>query len=351
MQRMKPEDKRGNGLDDRWQTSGMKRDHVCSLVHRDSPTLMTSTIVVQLSDTDHIAVSTCSITYEYVVAGVDLKKLEEAFGRVASRWRLLAGRVEWNAKLRRYHIRVPLGEQLQSNHPVVSFTSSEHLDLSLGVRAMHLDASSACILTSPPGKYFRTPSTPNSLHTLASQNLPIVSIHVSTLQDCVCIGLTLPHGVFDGVGMGMVIQALDAELNGKDWEVPAIQEANLLVSAQKGLEEGPSLVDDRPDWTERLSEDFTSMGILGLGRFVLSLAYETYWHKAKRRGVFLGENVIRKIVDEVKQQVSSKGTDWVSTGDILVAWLFKVHLASVRPLIIYLLTIPTGGLSRRIGQQ
>jgi len=285
---------------------------------------MADTLINPLSDSDHVGVSTSSITYGYVLkTEVDQKKIKEAFERVVDKWRLLAGRVEWNAETGRHQIRVPMpGKPLPSDYPLVTFTSATHPDVSLNPE--RLDASSACVLSRPSFKYFRHPNTPNAIGAWASQNLPIISIHVSTLQDCTGVGIVFPHGVFDGFGMGLVIHALDAEMNGKEWEVPAVREVNLLTGAFKELREAPPLV-DRPYWTERLSELFTPMSVSGLGRFVASMAYETFWHKVEDRGLFLGADIVKKITDDVKQQVVDEGKGWVSTGDVLLAWLYKVR--------------------------
>jgi hypothetical protein len=172
--------------------------------------------------------------------------------------------------------------------------------------------------------YFSDPAgTPSANKSYATGNLPLVSVHVTILTNATCIGLTLPHGVFDAKGAGEILHAIDAELNGKPWTPPPFSAKNVLLEMLKELqtstmEESPMMVHTR--------REFGGTTFINMGGFVASLAWEYMWHGVETRAVVLGQDMVDKIVKKVKKQVldESGGREWVSTGDILTAWFLKV---------------------------
>ncbi|KAG5633339.1 hypothetical protein DXG03_007546, partial [Asterophora parasitica] len=160
----------------------------------------------------------------YVTKSVDNATLEAAGKRVVDKWRLLAGRLERNPSTSMWCIRVPLDGEVANR---LKFTTSK-LAVTLDAPIIPLDSTSSEILVRPALKYFRHSSTPSSLSAFASSNAPIVSIHVTELSNCACVGISVPHGVFDAFGLGQIIWGLDAELNGKAWTPPPSSETNIM---------------------------------------------------------------------------------------------------------------------------
>ena len=70
--------------------------------------------------------------------------------------------------------------------------------------------------------------------------------------------------------------------------------------------------------------DFTSISVRSVIPFLINLAKEWVWYQATLSAVYLGPRVVEKIVAPVKKQAKEKGTGFVSTGDILVAFFIKV---------------------------
>jgi hypothetical protein len=294
---------------------------------------MTTTVVLPLGRFDHRGITNITMTYGYVVEAVDESILAAAAGRVVEKWRLLAGRVEWDPFTKRFHIRtIPTPHPLPDDNARVTFTVTHLTGKSLGPDYVtEKTTDSFSVLATPPISYFRHPSIPNSMSNYASQKHPLISIHVSHFSDGACVGIVFPHGVFDAIGMGMFIKALDAEIHGKQWDPPKLQLVNVLDRAISNIRDSTPPTNELSLSLTRLKRDIGRAGVATVSRLVASLLYESLWHRSEPRALYLGEAIVKQIVQRVKNEVLAEGKRWVSTGDILFAWLFKVsQLYSVR---------------------
>jgi len=280
-----------------------------------------SSIVVPLSGIDQNGVHTSSITFGYVVRRVNVEALEAAAKHAAEEWRLLAGRVEWNAEKKSYQIRVPVEQSLPKDYALVKFTTSKMPSTKVPIAP--IDDDSAQFLEKPPVKYFRHSSTLNSLSDYASRRAAILSIHVSLTANCACVGVTLPHGLFDATGMGQVVKALNCSLNNLPWIPPKISSSNILTEELERLAVSESVGDPCPPGLVNLQRDFTSVNVKNVLSLGTSMATEMFWHRAKAGAIYLGPNIVEQIVTSVKKQAADEGKGWVSTGDILVAFFLK----------------------------
>ena len=121
--------------------------------------------------------------------------------------------------------------------------------------------------------------------------------------------------------MGMIVKTLDAELNGKDWSPPAVDPVSIVATAYQEFKENP------PQPSEGIANLRKNLSALGVGSGAMlggTEVYERLWHGCQDGIVFMGENVLNKIVARVKKQVLDEGKGWVSTADVLVAWILKV---------------------------
>ncbi|KAG6843483.1 hypothetical protein H0H93_000852, partial [Arthromyces matolae] len=69
-----------------------------------------------------------------------------------------------------------------------------------------------------------------------------------------------------------------------------------------------------------------------------SIAYEVLWNKIETKAVFLGEEVVKGLVKQAKEDVSKeeKGSGWVSTADVISAWFLKSAVSKeVNPNIAF----------------
>lgn len=133
--------------------------------------------------------------------------------------------------------------------------------------------------------------------------------------------------MFDGIGAGMIIHALDCELNGKTWTPPPLFDGeNALMQAFEKLGQEPKLVMSEPSACalEDIKDEFGSMSIKNGISLVSRIGFESLWHKQVTKSLFIGSSVLEKIVGPVKAQALKESRQWVSTGDILASWLVKV---------------------------
>jgi len=159
-----------------------------------------------------------------------------------------------------------------------------------------------------------------------ARNAPILSIHISTLDNCICVGVTVPHGVFDAVGLGLVLKALDCELKGLEWTPPPLDASKIFDEVW----EASIGAETEGDISSGVLVDLLTWRIALLGT-ILSLAITTIrqylWPSRTpipRNGtIYLGPDVVSAIVKCVNDS-SPHSLGTVTTGDILWAWLLKV---------------------------
>ncbi|GAA5981656.1 hypothetical protein JCM11641_003935 [Rhodosporidiobolus odoratus] len=256
-----------------------------------------------------------------------LDRFEAAVCRVVSKWKLLAGRVvklekenTWavdldaptkqSSALTRSRIAKPYHKAVGAAGPLPVLTSS----------------STPSFHPASTLSHFRHSSTPNSLAKLAATAHPILSCHSTVFDDAVAIGLNIPHGVFDAIGTGILVQAINAELRGQDWAMPPPHEANILSAAVQKLLREPQQTEELPP----VLPGFYEASFGGVVRFAVSAAYEKWWHKCSVRYLFLPQDTVDKLVNKVKAEVkeATGGKEYVSTGDVLTAWVLKVRYFS-----------------------
>ncbi|GAA6031838.1 hypothetical protein JCM8097_002014 [Rhodosporidiobolus ruineniae] len=264
-----------------------------------------------------------------------VERLKAAASRVVSKWRVLQGVVK-RLENGRWAIDVPEeGASIPHNH--FGFVT-ETVDLPYHVASGRVD--SAPPLSSAPSGFFPMPNfplfrsfeAPVLLAQYEQQQSPFLHIKVTVLADAFAIGISLAHGIFDGFGMGLVVQALDAELNGKAWpfEVPplfGIEEGNPVVNTLNSLDEDEA-VSAEGGWASEVFDAARNSDGQTAGDQPPSMP----------RFGFLRKVAVEKLVDEVKEVVKNEtgGKDYVSTSDVLTAWLAKAAQAHDRSDAAYL---------------
>ncbi|KAG6917887.1 hypothetical protein DXG01_000496 [Tephrocybe rancida] len=285
---------------------------------------MVGSIIVPLTAYDTIH-NNSGITVAYVVQSVNVSSLRNAALRVVDKWRLMAGHIERSKDLSSWCIRVPMQGDI---HHRLGFTASKvgkHLDPCYFVDTAD---GTTRVFSHPPSEYFRHPSVPNTLEGYLSSDAPILSIHVTELENCACIGIAFTHCVLDAFGMGQFIHALDKELHGKHWDVPPFSETSVLQGVLDDLDAAAPRKDEGID-------DTASSGILGrvfapsdsMKRLIIEiqLAYENRYRNFKTKLVYIPGETLEKLVRITKDEVArlTSGLGFVSTSDIISAWVLK----------------------------
>ncbi|KAK4705615.1 hypothetical protein P7C70_g593, partial [Phenoliferia sp. Uapishka_3] len=183
---------------------------------------------------------------------------------------------------------------------------------------------------------FRHPTTPKTAAEYAKTKSPLLAIHLTILEnqpELVLLGICLPHTIVDASGFGMVVEALGKELKGEEWEAPPFPIDPELNFLEEALEEEISKLEKlerTPNSEEGIPRDFAVASFWGKVFLVFHLLVEYFWWEAETKNLFLGEDVVREIVEPVKREVKemSEGREFVSTGDVLLAWVLKSAYAN-----------------------
>jgi hypothetical protein len=126
----------------------------------------------------------------------------------------------------------------------------------------------------------------------------------------------------------MVIAFLNDELHGRDWTPPLPFSVNSVTLALKALHKMPPPPAEVEASFPPVVEGWVSPNSVGnVARFLSSVLCETFWHRSELRYAFLPKRAVEKLVERTKAEVKQEtnGEEWVSTGDVLLAWALKVR--------------------------
>lgn len=129
------------------------------------------------------------------------------------------------------------------------------------------------------------------------------------------MGISLPHGAFDGTGAGQIHRALEADLLGREWDAPATVAGNALDDAFENLAANTEVEE------VQASAEVAPSPAAGQGDVQpttsLPLVFKT---------LYLGDTVVERIKISASNELrASHPGVYVSSGDVLVAWITKVR--------------------------
>ncbi|GAA5866235.1 hypothetical protein JCM8547_007212 [Rhodosporidiobolus lusitaniae] len=256
---------------------------------------------------------------------LDLDNLKSAVEKVVDKWRLLAGRVVFSKELNTYAVLAPIGA-LPEGYAPLSFAISSTPDKPSPFSDLPvLSSSSGHLIPVPTTSVYKCSSVPTSLAAYAKSEHPITAWHVAVFSDATIIGLSVPHGCFDAHGLGLVMSAVDAELHDREWVVPPLTAENQL---DKRLDEVKKMEfsEDEKNATPPPMIGWTgAWPPSNVVKLLSNGLFESKWHQAEDGCVFVGRELLDDVVKEVKTkvQLETAGQEFVSEGDILVAWFYK----------------------------
>ena len=155
-------------------------------------------------------------------------------------------------------------------------------------------------------------------------------MHITHFDDYDCVGVNVPHALFDAVGLGQVLRAIDAEMQGKEWEVPPMYLGeNPVAKAVRDMEESEAMYEEEPASLRYLKQVLVSKEPDGIKQFMERMEWEWNTQDVEYRAVYLGRDVVRNLVLSVNEELAkeSGGKERASTGDVLLAWFLKVHVS------------------------
>ncbi|TFK62283.1 hypothetical protein BDN72DRAFT_827611 [Pluteus cervinus] len=286
------------------------------------------------------------VNFTWLVRGrLDTELIQASIGRVTNKWRLLAGRVEFAKNEFPYplQLRIPLAPELdESKYKTFAFTETT----STVPLTQYVPLPIPTIHPALPHHLTCHQHTPKSAQEWIKRSLPLLWWHVTHFpsslggvgikDDYTCIGISFPHGVFDGMGCVLILRALQAEMYQRDWDVPPpLQEGlnanpllEIIEARTKELESGSEKGDGLNSMPYAF---FENGGIWQVIRFVWRQFWQERWYGATKKTLVLPACTVKDLVDEVKEELQNEGiTTRITTGDVIAAWLYKAcYLPSI----------------------
>ncbi|GAA5857853.1 hypothetical protein JCM8547_006005 [Rhodosporidiobolus lusitaniae] len=263
--------------------------------------------------------------------------IRQAAIRVVKKWPLLGGKPEWTRG--GLAIRISESSDKQPNSRLgfstITYDKPFHEAAGLSLPLPPLTSTPSAVYPVSDISFFRPSSVPRRLlgHWLFDK--PLLHVHVSLFRDAVAVGVSVPHGVLDGTGVGILVRALDAELRGRTWDAPPLpnDDGNPLPAALDNLEADHTVSQQASKLSNRrLLQCWAPMSFLGMLALLTSMIWEQILGQSQARRAFLTDETLGRLASEVKGQVKddTDGREFVSTGDVLVAWFLKtVHADEV----------------------
>ncbi|KAJ5104259.1 hypothetical protein N7532_004788 [Penicillium argentinense] len=277
--------------------------------------------------------------YRFFVSGLmhfndvlDTKKLHNALSKLLEigDWRKLGGRlrIKRNGKL---EIHVP--RPFTAKQPAVAFTH-DIFDMTIEKHPVACrfpkptDGPSTQPISSDFQSFVMRPDHPTTIEEMIRQDVPQLSLHITSFSDATLVALTWPHTMMDAAGHQALLHAWSSVLAGQEEEVP------LVLGAHKDILEDVSSNYDGDQ--EEFGPDRMRMRGMGKLKFMFQYLWEEFWNSPREtRVIFLPRNIFVRLQKRIRAEVAesahtSDQKSFVSDGDILAAWATRA-VASTMP--------------------
>ena len=225
-------------------------------------------------------------------------------------------------------VRVPLGP-LPPTHVSYSLTSRDSDKPITDYVRLPLPMSSEVL----PAALFMDSTAPHNPHHWTDKDIPLTYWHLTYFKadglEYTCIGVTFPHGLFDGMGIAAVIHALESESLGRAWSIPPSLKPGINENKMQSFIDGTE--NKMQEEGTSLPVDYRATSIIGLWFIVTFLwwhFWQKVWHKVQSRMILMPPQAYEKLVRDAREAITQEGKTDVrlSTGDVITAWAYKVCL-------------------------
>jgi hypothetical protein len=258
-------------------------------------------------------------------------------------WKKVGGRLRLREDNGELEIHVP--RPFTPDRPAVAYT---HQTLAVDVGDHPLAKTLPRITDRPsiqagPGEFAcfaARDGAPSTLDDFLYQDVPQLSLHITSFNNATLVGLSWPHTLMDVMGQQALLRGWSLVLAGREQDVPPVlgaKEDAICAAAdtpvQKGEEQEPF----------RLGEKrLTGLAML---KFGLKFGSDLLWNPVvETRAIFLPQRAVAELrrrahEDLIAEQGGSGGETppFVSEGDVLTAWATRVLASSLpqpRPLTV-----------------
>jgi hypothetical protein len=175
---------------------------------------------------------------------------------------------------------------------------------------------------------------PTTLEDFIYQDIPLLSLHITSFNDATLVALSWPHVLMDVMGQQALLHGWAMVLAGRVSEVPPFlgaREDAISVAAAAPAE-------DKEEY--KLSQQqLKGWGMLSFG---LRFTWNLLWNRAvESRTIFLPKRVVaelhRQAQDDLASELDGEDTPFLSEGDVLTAWAVRAVASSLphpRPVTV-----------------
>ncbi|KZV89026.1 hypothetical protein EXIGLDRAFT_838818 [Exidia glandulosa HHB12029] len=194
-------------------------------------------------------------------------------------------------------------------------------------------------------RLFRGPGCPTSLKDFLKPNVPVLHVHVVVHSDATLIGITTTHIAFDAHGLKILLSAWASATRRALRDIPPAPPAFhplSLEEKQKRLDRAAPLSQHEP------RRGWYALGVFGIIHFVVLYVWSLLKDSEERR-VFIRipKERVLQMKEAAMEELKARGEgEWVSTNDIVAAWLLKLvyaHRRDSTPIALHM-TINLRGL-------
>lgn len=255
-------------------------------------------------------------------------------------WRKVGGRLRLGAQ-GELEIHVP--QSFTAARPAVSYS---HQALAVAIENHPLasklpKATDGPSIQASPKEGFRSLAVPDgapeTLDDFLGQDVPQLSLHITSFDNATLVGLSWPHTLMDVMGQQALLHAWSLVLAGREEEVPPVLGAR---------EDAVCAAADSPVGDEEEKEPFrlgrerlTGFAMLQFG---LRFAWDLLWDPVvETRTIFLPQRALAELQrlaqDGLNNTQYSSEKPFISEGDVLTAWAVRAVASSLpqpRPVTV-----------------
>ncbi|KZV91680.1 hypothetical protein EXIGLDRAFT_90943 [Exidia glandulosa HHB12029] len=300
---------------------------------------MDNAYVVPCSSLD-LTATPINLTFAFVFdARLDAEKLRRAlFQAIETKLPRAGARLVKRSGSYEFHV----PRRFDASTPPAGFTHTHHdapYDRTLPIPIPPHVASEPCVFNRDERKarLFRSPETPGglSLEDYLKPGRPMLHVHVTTYEDATLLGIEANHTLFDAFGLRDLLLVWTAALR-NDTSIPFSPPDIQPFEELKATVAIPT--PKKGEHPMRLIYSSETLGFWGTFLVIWGFIWMAIWDpKESTRMVYVPRAWLEEQKEACMDALEERGKEWVSSSDVLQAWLYKTlhaHRKDATPIHI-----------------
>ena len=177
---------------------------------------------------------------------------------------------------------------------------------------------------------------PETLDDYLYHDTPILSLHITSLNDATLVALAWPHCIMDVLGQQALLKGWCLVMAGRESELPPLLGARQDTMA--------ALAEDKTETQEEFLLSSSLISGFAFGNFVFRLLWDKFWNPPlETHIVFMPKPFLNKLQAQAREDLAGnmtgeeKETPFVSEGDVITAWMTRLIASSLlapRPITV-----------------